>query len=761
MHQGWRIDVQGIVQGVGFRPFIYRLAKRFDLSGSVSNTAAGVSIEIIASKIQAYRFIRALKREAPPLAQIVHIELIPTQLSFTTDFSIDTSRSSDPITTMISPDIATCEDCTRELLDPGDRRYLYPFINCTNCGPRYTIIVKMPYDRPNTSMTPFSMCPQCLSEYENPQDRRFHAQPNACPVCGPHVYVIDDAGNAGGEDSIEICVQALRDGKIAGIKSLGGFHLAVDAYNDEAVSRLRRRKHRFEKPLAVMAGDIAHVRRIVTLSSLEENILQNAIKPIVLCRKRENSALAASLSLDNNDLGIMLPYTPLHKVLFKKGHFCALVMTSANISEEPICFKNEEARQRLKNIADIFLMHNRDIYTRCDDSVIRIFKNELFFIRRSRGFAPRPLIVTGKGPHLLAVGGQVKNTIALCRENRIFLSQHIGDLENLETLLFFEHTINHMKKLFEIDPAFIIHDKHPQYLATRWCAEKADVPTAGIQHHYAHILSVMAENNLTDAIIGIAFDGTGYGDDGTIWGGEILICDSHSYRRFAHLDPVHMPGGEQAIKEPWRMAVAGLKKVFSDWQPVVSDFFPSQQHKIALIEHQIDKEINSPLTSSCGRLFDIVAALLGLREQINYEGQAAIILESLANRAGKKPKIDIGSFSFHTINGRIVISYNEIIRQIITLRAGKIRPELISAAFHNALADMVIRITGMASKETGIKLVALSGGCFQNMYLLSAVTKRLTRLGYRVLYNRLVPVNDGGIALGQAYWGIYNYKKFI
>jgi hydrogenase maturation protein HypF len=761
VHQGWRINVQGIVQGVGFRPFVYRLAKRFGFTGSVANNAAGVQINLIATHADIIRFIESLQREAPPLAEILKVELTPQKVSSSSQFRIRDSDRSDKVNTLISPDIATCKECVNELFNRGDRRYLYPFINCTNCGPRFTIVETIPYDRPNTSMAPFTMCPQCREEYDDPENRRFHAQPNACPECGPHLLFYTSSGELFESDILHRVIDALKAGKIIAIKGLGGFHLVVDAENEIAVQTLRRRKHRFEKPLAVMVKDIEEAHNIVDLTVSEEKHLNNAIKPIVLCRKKEATRMAASLSLDNQELGIMLPYTPLHQVLFKIGGFKALVMTSANISEEPICYQNEETLLRLSNIADFYLMHNRDIYTRCDDSVTRIYRGEPFYIRRSRGYAPRPILIKKLSPQLLAVGGHLKNTVALAKDNRIFLSQHIGDLENLETLSFFEHTIAYLKKLFEIEPGIVLYDKHPEYLSTKWVKENITVPIADIQHHYAHILSVMAEKCITEPVIGIALDGTGFGVDQTIWGGEILICDTHTFRRFAHFETIPMPGGERAIKEPWRMAVAYLKMYCSNWHSIACKYFPSFQDKINIIGQQIDKKINTPVTSSCGRLFDIVAALLGLRDTVTYEGQAAILLESRAGTLNGKPELDVGSFIYNKIDEVIEISAQNIIERILYLHENAFTTEKISYAFHHALVDMFVQVVGRALKETGIRLVALSGGCFQNMLLLSNLYEKLANLGFTVYYNQVVPINDGGISLGQAYWGIYNYENVI
>ena len=784
------IKVSGIVQGVGFRPFIYRLANRLQLAGHVSNNSSGVEIEVEGEDSQIDDFVKLLREQPPPLALITQIQTTDLPVHRESGFKIIASINEPQKSTLLSPDIATCQECQQELLDPNDRRYLYPFTNCTNCGPRYTIITGIPYDRPRTSMADFIMCRNCQQEYENPGDRRFHAQPNACPDCGPKLTLLDREGKiCADHDPLAKTIGLLHKGNIVAIKGIGGFHLAVDAKNIQAVQRLRERKHRFEKPLALMVGDIAAAKQLVELSSVEQILLNSLQRPIVLCRKKENIPISDFLSLDNNYLGVMLPYSPLHEILFSAGKFDALVMTSANMSEEPICYQNEECQQRLGNVADYFLIHNRDIYTRCDDSVMRVGLDNPVFIRRSRGYAPRPILLKNKGTSVLAVGGHLKNTICLTRENLAFVSQHIGDLENVATLQVFEQTIRHLQKLMEIEPQQIIHDLHPDYLSTKWVQENALLPFSGLQHHYAHILSVMAEHDLEQPVLGLALDGAGYGMDGTIWGGEVLVCDLHEFQRYAYFENVRMPGGEQAILQPWRMAVSYLKQYCRDSAELIRKLFPQQDQQLDLLDQMITKKLNSPLTSSCGRLFDAVAAILGLKDSVTYEGQAAIILETQGERAkvgdlppacrqawpgrskGRRPGErqvedlrpgrgkefnDIGEILIKKSEGCYLLSAEEIIPNIVKYRLQNMNIELLSKSFHECLVRGLGNIILLAAQDTGIKTVALSGGCFQNMILLENLVQNLQVKGFTVYYNTQVPANDGGISLGQAYWGMHN-----
>ena len=749
------IEVSGIVQGVGFRPYVYRLSKRLHLNGFVKNNSDGVSIEIEGDENSAKQFIEILSNQPPPLAQILNKKVTDIPPTGVPGFHITKSESRQQKNTLISPDIATCDDCLQEMLDPTDRRYLYPFINCTNCGPRYTIISDIPYDRPKTSMTGFSMCRRCQTEYDDPMDRRFHAQPNACPVCGPTLKFIGKDHLETSENSLELLLRALEAGQIAAIKGTGGFHLAADARNQAAIKILRERKHRFEKPLALMVKDIQTISTIAFLN--EETIVQlsNLHRPIVLCKKRDNNGIAKEIAPDNDYFGIMLPYSPLHELIFRQGNLDVLVMTSANISEEPICFRDEECITRMNNIADCYLLHNRDIYIRCDDSVMHIFKNKPLFIRRSRGYSPRPVILSRKGTSVLAVGGHLKNTICLTRENFAFLSQHIGDLENLQTLHVFEQAIDHLQTLFAVKPEYIVHDLHPEYVSTKWVEEEATVPHQSIQHHYAHILSVMAEYGIEKDIIGIALDGAGFGEDRAIWGGEVLLCDLHSYQRLAYFDYLPMPGGEKAILEPWRMAVSYLLKYFDNGSGLAVSLFGEKPFPIKIIEQMIEKGLNAPLTSSCGRLFDAVAAILGLRTIVAYEGQAAIILESIAEKTASD-FLDIGKINIVLENDHWILNPNEILHNIVKYKIDGKPLAKISQAFHEALIDAFIRVADILREQKGTDLIALSGGCFQNIRLLTGLYQQLEERGFRVFTNKEVPVNDGGISLGQAYWGMHN-----
>ena len=618
-----KISIQGVVQGVGFRPLVYRLAQNENLKGFVFNTSRGVEIEVEGEPEALERFIQRIQSDPPPLAKITEIEVVDIQIKGEVEFLIRSSREEERRSTLISPDISICDDCLVELFDPEDRRYHYPFINCTNCGPRYTIIQDIPYDRPKTTMSSFKMCPDCQGEYDDPSNRRFHAQPNACSVCGPKIWLVDRWDRQiESRDAIGEAVRALKEGKIIAIKGLGGFHLACDATNDSAVSRLRRRKGREEKPLAVMALDIPAVERFTKMSVQERDLLLSPSRPIVLLRKKRDNPLAESVAPRNNTFGTMLPYTPLHYLILKRG-FDALVMTSGNISEEPIAIGNREAQQRLGGIADIFLMHDRDIYLRSDDSVTRFISGLPRIIRRSRGTVPMPVFLRKKAPSILAVGGELKNTICLFKDDRAFLSQHIGDLENMETLAFFEECVHHFTRILQVEPVAIAHDLHPDYLSTQWALEQKELPRIGVQHHHAHIAACLAENGREDRVIGIALDGTGYGDDGHIWGGEILKADLVTYERIAHFNYLPMPGGSAAIKEPWRMGIVYLYEIYRKLEQDVTDGenFIGWMNKVPLVEkmdHEkikiilkmIQKGVNVPKTSSLGRLFDGVAAII-------------------------------------------------------------------------------------------------------------------------------------------------------
>ncbi|BBO69560.1 carbamoyltransferase HypF [Desulfosarcina alkanivorans] len=744
-----RLEINGIVQGVGFRPFIYQLANHHGLNGEVANTATGVSLMIEGPEDRIRQFIDDLPNRKPPLAHIVDVSVSPAPVTGFSAFSIVKSRAGVSRSTLISPDVRVCDDCLAEMRDATDRRFGYPFINCTNCGPRYTIIDDVPYDRPKTSMRHFTMCPQCQAEYDDPDNRRFHAQPNACPVCGPRVTLCDAHGKMiAADDPIADTAVRLRQGQIVAIKGLGGFHLAVDATHADAVARLRRRKHREEKPFALMCSSLARVRAIARVEEAEARLLVSIQRPIVLLAKREPSPIADSVSPRNRYFGIMLPYAPLHHLLLDAG-FTALVMTSANLSDEPIAIDNTEAFSRLGGIADAFLVHDRDILLRTDDSIVRYSAGHMRPIRRSRGYVPVPVFLREDMPPVLACGAELKNTICLTRGRQAFVSQHIGDLENRATDDFFRLTVEHLKRILDIDPRVVACDLHPDYLSTRYARELSGLPCVGVQHHHAHIAACMAENQADGPVIGLAFDGTGLGTDGTVWGGEVLVADCRSFTRAACLAPVPMPGSAAAIREPWRMAVAHLNAALGeDLAGLPLPLFRSLEKKqVAVIMAMMEKQINSPLTSSLGRLFDAVAAMIGLRGRVAFEGQAAMELEMIldATESGRYPFAwdDHGEPPLH-------IAVTPIIRGVVRDLTAGLSAATISARFHNTLIGLFDALCRHLRSGTGIDRVALSGGVFQNHRLLTGLTAALEKSGFDLLTHRLVPANDGGLSLGQA-----------
>jgi len=743
-----KLEINGIVQGVGFRPFVFQLAAVHELHGRVSNTSSGVSIHIEGLSAPVDAFIRDLTQKAPPLSQITQIDSESAPLKGYRSFSIIESRNDGRRFTLISPDMSICDDCLKELFDSNDRRFRYPFINCTNCGPRYTIIDDIPYDRPKTSMRHFQMCDRCQSEYEDPMDRRFHAQPNACPVCGPHVQLHDNTGQKMvSKDPIKDGVALLKSGRILAVKGLGGYHLVVDAENQEAVERLRRRKHREEKPLAVMSYDLSAVRQYAEINPEEERLLSSAQRPIVLLRKREPYLLAESVSPHSRYYGVMLPYTPLHYVLIKEN-FLALVMTSGNLSDEPIAIDNTDAFRRLEKIADHFLVHNRGIYLRSDDSVVRAIAGQARFFRRSRGYVPKPVFLKKPVKSILACGAELKNTVCLTRGNQAFLSQHVGDLENVPTYEFFRKTIQHLKRILDIEPVYVACDMHPDYFSTRYAREREkDTPVLAIQHHHAHIAACMAENQVDGSVIGLAFDGTGYGIDGKIWGGEILTARLDGFERVGHLAYTAMPGGAAAIREPWRMALSYLYQIYGEGLfnlnlPMFEDL---ERKNIETIMAMIEKKLNSPYTSSLGRLFDGIAALVGVRGKVAYEGQAAMELEMLADPFEK------GDYEYSLSHGETLkIEPESIIRGVVEDIQKGVPTGGVSMKFHRTLIRMFTSICNDLRKDTGLNRVALSGGVFQNTILLSGLIEKLDRSGFEVLSHTKTPTNDGGVALGQA-----------
>ena len=770
--RGAKLHITGIVQGVGFRPFVYGLAVRFALTGWVHNTSAGVDIEAVGTQEAVDAFVTALKAELPPLARIDSLDISFRSPGLFTKFEITASEVVEDAFQPISPDVSICPDCLRELFDPANRRYHYPFINCTNCGPRFTIITDIPYDRPNTTMALFEMCPDCTAEYQNPLDRRFHAQPVACPVCGPKVWLelTSDGGKqiSEGDNAIRTAQKMLLAGKILAIKGLGGFHLACDATNVEAVVELRRRKLRVDKPFALMMPDIETIEKNCVISQDERNLLESHQRPIVLLHRKPKSIIATDVAPKQDTHGVMLPYTPLHYLLLSVDDqpLTALVLTSGNLSEEPIATGNDEARERLSSLADAFLLHNRDIYTRCDDSVIRVLGNQetsvqetesskpqnpIYFLRRSRGYAPDPLQLPVAGPSILATGPELKNTFCLTRERYAFLSQHIGDMENYETLLSFKDSISHFERLFRIQPEAIAYDLHPNYLSTRYALERAereDIPAIGVQHHHAHIAACMADNGLDGShqVIGVAFDGTGYGDDGNIWGGEFLVADYTKYERKFHLAPFPLPGGDAAIKRPARTALALLWSLGIDWDEELAPFGDFCYEDRMALRIQLERGLNTPQTTSLGRLFDAAAALAGVRQKVNYEAQAVIEFEAVMDRA------ESGAYQFQFQNG--TINPHPVFSALLEdIRKG-VSVQIISARFHNGVVHMVRQVCGQIRDDTGLTEIALSGGVWQNMALLEGTMQLLPSDGFHVYIHHQIPANDGGISLGQALVGI-------
>jgi len=740
-----QIRVNGIVQGVGFRPFIFNLARAQGLTGFVFNSSEGVIIEAQGSTKTVANFIAAIRHEAPPLALITEISATDIPTVAASEFVIVPSDGQAKVATMISPDIAVCEDCLEDMQDPANRRYRYPFTNCTNCGPRYTIIEELPYDRPFTSMRNFKMCPDCQAEYDEPTDRRFHAQPNACPVCGPQLalYTIDQKPVAA-DDLIKEAALLLKAGSILAIKGLGGFHLAVDAGNDQAVKELRERKGREEKPLAIMVRDLTVARKLCELTAAEEELLTSPRAPIVLARKIDNSPLSENIAPGNDRLGVMLPYTPLHHLLLAE-EFMALVMTSANLREEPICIANDEAFERLQKIADYVLIHDRDIYLRGDDSVFIQLAGKNRPIRRSRGYAPMPILVNSDGPAVLAVGGELKNTVCLLRNNRAFVSQHIGDLENLDAYNFFRMTIDHLQKVFDTKPDLIVHDLHPRYLSTQWAKEQESIQLLGVQHHHAHLAAVMAEHGIEDQVLGIIMDGTGYSNDGTIWGGEILLGDFSGYQRVAAFEPMLLPGGDAAIRAPWRTAVSYMHQSFGELPklPFLSE------HDYKPIVEMVEKNVSCFTTSSCGRLFDAVAAMGGGRQTINYEGQAAIELMQLSDNID----VDLFDYGFRRQDKVELMLVKPIVRSVVrAIQSGSELSE-IGSRFHRTLCKMLSTMVKQLRREHNINTIVISGGVFQNQILFESLVKELEINKFTVFSHEKVPSNDGGIALGQALIG--------
>jgi hydrogenase maturation protein HypF len=769
-----RVTIHGAVQGVGFRPFVYRLATELSLRGWVLNSSQGVFIEVEGERPVLETFLLHLEWEKPPQAIVQSLEFSFLDPVGYPDFVIRHSEEVGEKTVLILPDIATCPECRREVWDSNDRRYRYPFTNCTHCGPRFTIIRALPYDRPNTSMTHFPLCPDCRREYEAPLDRRFHAQPVACPVCGPRVALysgdehFQSARHLTGDEAIREAARVVREGRILAMKGLGGFLLIADARNEAAVQRLRERKHREEKPFALLYPSLELIKEHCFVSPLEERVLTSPESPIVLLRRREQKpgfskkpgfyGVCEAVAPGNPYLGVMLPYTPLHDLLMQELGF-PVVATSGNRSDEPICIDENEARERLGDIADLFLIHNRPIVRHCDDSVVRVVLGQELVLRRARGYAPLPVLLKHEIPPILAVGAHLKNTIALSVRRQVFLSQHIGDLDTPEACAAFERVIADFLRLYEVEPVAIAHDLHPDYFSTQWARKVADGHVGAsladvlplripVQHHHAHLASCLAENEVEGPVLGVTWDGTGYGTDGTVWGGEFLWGDTSGFERVAHLRPFRLPGGEAAVREPRRAALGVLWEHFGpealEWEDLapVAAFTPSERR---LLRQMLERGVNSPITGSAGRLFDAVTALVGLRQEVRFEAQAAMMLEYAVD------EMVTDAYPLPMTNDQIanrkslILDWGPLLEALLAdLRRG-VPVGVMAARFHNALVEGIVAV----ARTLGMERAALSGGCFQNRILLEQAYRRLTEAGVRVYVHQRIPPNDGGIALGQ------------
>jgi len=778
------VEIHGAVQGVGFRPFVYRLATEHALSGWVINDTRGVFIEVEGPQPELARFLERLPAEKPPRAIIHRLESAWLEPTGYEDFEIRHSDDHGAKTVLVLPDIATCDDCLAEVLDPADRRHGYPFTNCTNCGPRFTIIQALPYDRPNTTMRQFIMCPECQAEYENPLDRRFHAQPNACPVCGPRLALWTPAGEsqAEGDEALQRAAGALRAGQIVALKGLGGFHLMVDARNAEAIERLRQRKPRRDKPFALMARDLDQAKALCAIPPQAEELLSSPESPIVLLQRRARIPVAENVAPGNPTLGVMLPYTPLHHLLLRGLDF-PVIATSGNLTDEPICTDEREAIQRLGHIADLFLVHDRPIARHVDDSVAWVVEGEARLLRRARGYAPLPVLLPHPVPTILGVGAHLKNTVALSVDRQVFISQHIGDLETAEALNAFERVITDFLRLYEATPVAIAHDMHPDYLSTRWAQERrleigrreisnlqSPICLIAVQHHHAHLASCLTENGVEGPALGVTWDGTGLGTDGTVWGGEFLLGDAADFTRVAHLRPFRLPGGDAAIKEPRRIALAILWELYGDAALDREDLAPVKALRPAeqrVLVQMLERGLNAPVTTSAGRLFDAIAALLDLHQQVTFEGQAAMALEFAADptaedaypfpimstrddRRKTKDSLDqpvsiLRPSSFVDGPSPFVLDWEPLVEGVLADLQRGVKPGIIAGRFHNALVEAMLAV----SQAVGEQRVALTGGCFQNRLLTERATQRLSEAGFEVLLHRQVPPNDGGISLGQ------------
>ncbi|CAA9403454.1 MAG: [NiFe] hydrogenase metallocenter assembly protein HypF [uncultured Rubrobacteraceae bacterium] len=753
------VTVRGIVQGVGFRPFVYALARRHGLSGLVRNDAEGVRIEVEGAPRELDHFLSGIEEEAPPLAAVESVGWQPLAALGDRGFRIEESREGLRRRAFVSPDVATCDDCLAEILDPADRRHRYPFTNCTNCGPRFTITRSVPYDRATTTMSDFVMCPDCRDEYDDPSDRRFHAQPNACPVCGPRVRLLDRFGHelrVRPGDPISRTAQMLRGRAVVAIKGLGGYHLACDPFDAAAVRTLRSRKVRQDKPFALMARDLAQVRELCRVTSEEEDLLTSPVRPIVLLERRAYDGVAEEVAPRQKTLGVMLAYTPLHHLLLRDTGI-PLVMTSGNNSDEPIAYRDEEAFEQLDDIADYFLVHDRPIHVRCDDSVFRIAAGETYPLRRSRGHAPAPLrLAGGFERHTLACGGELKNTFCLAKDHHAFPSHHIGDMENYETLRSFREGVEHFSRLFDVQPELVAHDLHPEYLSTKYARELEEngLQAVGVQHHHAHVASCLADNEWPDdeRVIGVALDGTGYGPDGAVWGGEFFEGSLHEgFVRRAHLEYAPLPGGSAAIRQPWRVALARLITLYGEEETLklpLAVVREAGERNVRLIARLVEHGLNTPPTSSAGRLFDAVAALVGVpgSGRATYEGQAAVELELAAGGPVSRGY----PFRLRPEAGMWVVETGGILDGVVEdLLSGWERGE-VSSRFHRTMAEVVVVGCERIRDVGGAGAVALSGGTFQNLLLVNQVLECLSGKGFAVYRHRRVPTNDGGLALGQA-----------
>ncbi|MDI6804139.1 MAG: carbamoyltransferase HypF [Bacteroidota bacterium] len=755
------IAIRGAVQGVGFRPFVYRIATEMKLNGFVLNSSKGVFIEAEGEKSVLDKFLMRLENEKPNISVITSLEFsFLDPVGFQT-FEIRESTQDAEISAFILPDIAVCEDCLNEMFDQENRRYLYPFINCTNCGPRFSIVETLPYDRPNTSMKNFTMCIECRREYENPIDRRFHAQPTACPICGPQIELWNKNGEVVSEkfEAITKTVELIEEGKIIAFKGLGGYQLIVDASNNEAVSQLRKRKQREEKPLALMSPNIDFIKMLCDVSQFEERLLLSPESPIVLLKRKLNSEKIISelIAPGNPYLGAMLPYTPLHHLLMKLL-VKPVVATSGNLSEELMCINEHQALKRLSGIADYFLVHNRPIVRHVDDSIVRIINGREMVLRRARGYAPLPILIEtsnlSKPTSIIAVGAHLKNTIALTNSNSIFISQHIGDLATNEAYQAFSDVISDFEKMYNSNVLHIAHDLHPEYLSTKY-AQSGKRELIGVQHHQAHIASCYAENRLSGNTLGVAWDGTGYGTDGTIWGGEFFIYDGKEFNRVATFKQFRLPGGEQAIKEPRRAALGILYEIYGDkifkpsFIPFMNNYSTSE---LQILRLMFAKNINCPITSSAGRLFDAVSALIGIKNSSAFEGQAAMMLEFAADST-----IEENSYSFNIHQKELYeVDWRTMIEEILEDVRNNIIQEIIAKKFHNTMAHIILKIAQMIPEYK----VVLSGGCFQNAILLEETIMLLKKTGFKPYWHQRIPPNDGGISLGQAVIALnkINYK---